>query len=111
MTFGSTEDCELQHPGKGQFKAEVRYRNRCVFVRDHGVGLGVFIRKRRVLRKPGSTELLINIIDQWVVIKVLTSRQIVLCVYSGESTTQHCLSEKPEQEVNLGTCMLRVRRE
>ena len=95
MTFGSTEDCEIRHPGKGQFKAEVRYRNRCVLIRNCGVGLGVFIRKRRVLRKPDSTELLINILDQWVVVKVLPSRQIVMCVYSGEDTTRHCLEDMP----------------
>lgn len=83
MIFGSTEDCEVRHLGIGQFKAEVKYRNRCVFLRDCGVGLGVFIRKRRVLRKPGSTELLMNILDQWVMAKVLPSRQIVLFIYSG----------------------------
>lgn len=87
----------MRHTGKGQFKAEVWYRNRCVFIRDCGVGLGVFIRKRRAIMKPGSAEILIHVLDQWVSIRVLSCRQIILGVYSAEGKVSHCLQDQSEQ--------------
>lgn len=56
FTYGSTEDCQHRHnsPTAAHFKMEVRYRNRCGYIKDCGVGLGVFLMKRKVVRRAGS---------------------------------------------------------
>jgi hypothetical protein len=55
--------------------------------------------------------MLIHVLDQWVLIRVLSCRQIILCVYSAEGTVRHCLDDQPEQEINVSGCILRVRQE
>jgi hypothetical protein len=71
-TFGTSEECEQrpEHLNGNSFKLEVRFRNRCAYIRDCGVGLGVLQLKRKIVKRADGGELLLNAADKWAVLKI-----------------------------------------
>jgi hypothetical protein len=43
------------------FKAEMRYHNRNLYLKDSGVGLGAWLMKRKIIHKADNSEMLLNI--------------------------------------------------
>ena len=48
------------------------------------MGMGVFLRKRKLVTPFGSAEVLLNVCEKWVVLKVSPGKQIGVCIYSGD---------------------------
>ena len=85
LTLGTTDDCSqhIESLNGVQFKLEVRYRNRFVYLKDCGVGMGVFLKKRKVVAHIGA-EVLLNVSDKWIVLKASPAKQLSVCIYSGD---------------------------
>lgn len=92
-TFGTTEDCQQkpEHLNANSYKMDVRIRNRQAYVRDCGMGLGVFLLKRKIVKRADGAELLLNACDKWVVLKISQNQQISYTVHEGESSVSGLL--------------------
>lgn len=90
---------------------EVRYRNRCAFLKDCGIGLGAFMMKRRLVRRAGSAEVFLGVCDKWIVLRILSSRQLSYCLFTAEESNQAHLDAQEDQEIDLGSAKLSIKRD
>lgn len=97
-TLGTTDDSLHKYlsPYGSQFKVEVRYRSRCAYLKDCGMGLGVFLMKRKVVRRAGSPEIFLSVMDKWIVLRVLPSKQVSYAIYYADTSAQAVLESKQQ---------------
>jgi hypothetical protein len=112
-TFGSGEECEQrpEHLTGNSFKLEVRFRSRCVYMRDCGVGLGSFLLKRKVVTRADASELLLNACDKWLLLRIAHNEQIHYSLHDSENSISGVLERKEEHEIGVGGEKVVVRRE
>ena len=53
---------------------------------DCGVGLGVFLLKRKITVRPDGTELLLNACDRWVTLRVAPNEKVQFSVHDSNSS-------------------------
>jgi hypothetical protein len=75
------------------------------------VGLGVFLMKRKLVRRSGSSEVFLSVLDKWIALKVLQSRQVSCCLYGVDGNSQTLLQKEEDEEIDLGSCKLVIRRD
>lgn len=89
----------------------MRARNRCAYLRDCGVGLGAFLLKRKIIKRADGGELLLNVLDKWVLLKIRQSEQIGYSVHDAQASNKAAELERAEEhEIELGEVKLQLRR-
>jgi len=61
----------------------LRLNNHSLFVTDCGVGLGVFLMKKKITQKADGTELLLSVEDSFAMIKIRSNEQITVIIYNN----------------------------
>lgn len=112
-SFGTTQDCMYRREttNGNSFKCDVRYQNRNAYIRDCGVGLGIFLQKKKLIVNADSTERLFSIDDQFVMIKIKQSQQILFTVFDGEKLETGIFEKKGQHQIKLSDSTLVLKRQ
>jgi hypothetical protein len=75
------------------------------------VGLGVFLMKRKLTKRAGHSNILLNIAEKWIVLKITQAEQVNFCIYDGEKSEAGVLQKSEEHEIDLGNEKIVLKRD
>jgi len=113
LDFGTFDDCD-QKPTQlngNSYKMQLRLTNHSVYAKDCGLGLGVFLLKKKMLQKCDGSDILLSIEDNFVRIKIKLSEEIIATIYNFESEENVIFEPKNDHEIAVGQCSLLIKRE